>query len=307
MILRLLLPLLFLAAVLRAEEPPRASLWVDAVAGEPVAFADMMEDLAGARVIYLGETHTVPRHHRAQREILEALAAQGKKLVLALEQIEAEQQPALDRFNKKELDGEGLAQASDWAKRWRNYADYVPILSLARDHGIPVLALNARSEIIRKVGRGGLASLDAADRGTLPPDIELNDAPYEALLNLQLAVHMAFDPAKLRPVFEAQVARDEAMADRIAGALARPEAPTVVVLCGSGHARFGLGTPARVLHRAPGTKDRIVILAQSGELKLTEADRKQMRDARVTHDQLHTFGRPGDYLLVTEPPAEKAK
>lgn len=291
-----------LCGTLRAGDPPRASLWIDAVGGEPVAFADMVEDLAGARVIYLGETHTVPRHHKAQREILEALAAAGKPLVLALEQIEAHQQDEVERFNRREIDGEGLAKASDWGKRWRNYADYLPILQLARDRGIPILALNARAEIIRKVGRGGLASLPAEERATLPAEIQLQDAPYEALMNLQLAVHMAFDPAKLRPVFEAQVARDETMAERIAAALSRPNAPTVVVLCGSGHARYGLGIPERVRRRVAGVQDRIVILAQSGELKLTESDRKQMRETRVTHQQLRAFGRPGDYLLVTEPP-----
>src|SRR6266404_2995732 len=78
---------------------PRAMLWVDALQGEPMVFQEVLEDLRQARVIYLGEIHSIPRHHELEKELLEGLTSQGLNLVLAMEQFEFFSQPALDRFN----------------------------------------------------------------------------------------------------------------------------------------------------------------------------------------------------------------
>src|SRR5437763_17107830 len=85
-------------------QPGRAATWVDAVRGEPISLEDTLDDLTQARVIYLGEYHSIPRHHALETEILESLARAGKRLVLAMEQFDWSAQPALDRFNTKTID-----------------------------------------------------------------------------------------------------------------------------------------------------------------------------------------------------------
>jgi len=39
---------------------------IDVYAGEPVSEEMMMDDLAQVRVVYLGELHTISRHHELQ-------------------------------------------------------------------------------------------------------------------------------------------------------------------------------------------------------------------------------------------------
>src|SRR5262245_13752649 len=89
-----------------AQSPPadRPALWVDALRGEPLGFEQLLDELQHARVVYLGEIHTLPRHHELQTAILEGLARRGVRLVLAMEQFEYFAQPALDRFNTRGTD-----------------------------------------------------------------------------------------------------------------------------------------------------------------------------------------------------------
>ncbi len=62
------------AAVLAGEGKRRANLWVDLYQGEPARYESVIDDLAGVRVIYLGECHALERHHTIQNAILRDLA-----------------------------------------------------------------------------------------------------------------------------------------------------------------------------------------------------------------------------------------
>ena len=114
---------------------------------------------------------------------------------------------------------------------------------------------------------------------------------------------MAFDPEKLRPIVEAQIARDETMAARLTEYLASPagQGRTAVVICGRGHCEFGLGMPDRVTRRMPEVKQRIVLFSQSGDLQLTESERKQAREIEVPQEFLRGLGRPpADFFHIIE-------
>jgi len=285
------------------DEAGRRSLWIDMYRGEPSAYQEVLDDLAGADVIYLGERHTILKHHEIQERIVTDLARRGKSLVLGLEQLESFQQPVVDRYNRGEIDFDQLAEAVQWARRWHNYEQYRPIVESARKFKIPVVALNARSETVRQVARsGGVARLDPKTRAELPAEIQLDDPVYRKLLTLEMMVHAAANPETLRPMIEAQIVRDESMASALCAFLDTPagRGRSAVVLCGAGHVSYGLGTAARVRRRLPKTKQRIVLLSESGDAVLSQQEMAQARAIAITHEQLREIGRPiADYLHAT--------
>lgn len=282
-----------------AAEPRRPEMWIDLASGEPHSQAAVAADLASVRVVYLGERHTLARHHAVQAQLVRELARRGRKLVLGLEQIEAGWEAELDKFSKGDIDFAQLAAAIDWKSQWRGYEEYREVLEAAQKAKATVVGLNAPSKVIRQVVRsGGVARLPEAMRDKLPTDMNLNDPPYETLLGWQMQVHLAATPDLLRPMIEAQMARDEQMASQIARHLGDRQT-TVVVVCGSGHVAYGLGTPARVRRRVADVTERIVIMSDSGDVRLTEAEKRQSRPVEITHEQLRSLGRPlADYLHV---------
>jgi uncharacterized iron-regulated protein len=253
-------------------------------------------------VVYVGEIHALERHHAIQLQLLQELFFRRVPLVLCLEQLEARDQPAIDRYTRRELTFEALATEIGWEKKWRNYPAYRGLCEFARQHHIPIRGLNAPADLIRAVSRGGgLAQLPAAQRAQLPTDVVLTDAPYEALINREMGVHVAAEPARLRPMFEAQVARDETMAENIVRARhLGPSVPrTAVVILGAGHIRYGLGTPERVRRREPQVTDRLVLISESGAASLTPSEKSVAREVDVTHAQHRAIGRaPADYLRL---------
>jgi len=84
----LLVCLVFLSQCACSAEPAgRGTVWVDPYRGEPVTYEEVVDDLASVRIVYLGEAHSLDRHHKMQAAILRDLAARGKSLVLGLEQL----------------------------------------------------------------------------------------------------------------------------------------------------------------------------------------------------------------------------
>ncbi|MEE8452790.1 MAG: ChaN family lipoprotein [Thermoguttaceae bacterium] len=300
------LPVLFLLAgsAVAEDDTARSSQWIDIYFGEPVAYETMLWDLVEeADVIYLGEFHTLDRHHAMQTKIVSDLAKQDVSLVLGIEQMEADRQPALDRYYRGEIDFDQLAEQTEWADRWNGYEQYRSILEATRAHGGQILALNARKETIRQVARsGGVDGLDAEMRKELPAEMQLEDPLYAKLLDLQMMVHMSVSSERLRPIREAQIARDEMMASVLCSFLQSPEGKgrTAVVICGAGHVSYGLGMPDRVRRRMPHLKQRIVLISESGDVELSDAQKAAMREITITHEQIREINRPiADYLHVT--------
>jgi uncharacterized iron-regulated protein len=283
----------------------RAEFWVDLLRAEPVEQPEeMWADLRESDVIFLGENHQIERHHRIEVDVLREILKGNRPVVLGLEQIERRDQDQLDRYNAGELSFEGLAEAIKWKDQWTNYSDYRPLLEAARKGGARIVGLNAPRDVIHAIGRSGLDALPVEKRRSLPEKIHLEDPAYERLLDLLLGVHASFDPAFLRHVYEAQVARDETMAETITKALqpsAGAKKPIGLVVTGAGHVQYGLGTAERVRLRMPDARDRILLLSESGDEQLTPKEKAMSRPITILHQDIRFISRPaGDYLYVKE-------
>ena len=279
----------------------RCELWVDLYSGEPVLYEDVLEDLLEARVIYLGERHTLKRHHDLQEKIIRDLVAHGRDVAIGLEMLPADLQPTLDKYNRGEITFDDLAHEVEWEEIWDNYEEYRAAIEAGHVAGGRLLALNARRELAKEIARKGMGGLDPEWAAMVPEGVNTDQPEYEReLLRVMMVMaHATGQSDMMRRMFEAQVIKDETMADAIARFVKSPEGEsrTVVVLCGAGHVSYGYGVPSRVRSRVPDVVDRIVVFSESGDVVLSEREMAMARMIEITHADLRENSVPfADYL-----------
>jgi len=272
---------------------------VDVLFGEPIPLEAMLDDLATVMVIYLGEIHTIARHHRIQTELLRRLSSKGVKLALGMEMFSEDQQAALDRWQKGKAGFRELVKDLG-EEKWTNLKDYQSLITTARKLGVPIVGLNAPDDLVRKTAREGLDGLSESERAQVPPGVTEVNPQYDRLLRLRLKVHKAFKHRAMENIIVAQCVRDATMARALVRFLdsAEGEGRTMLVVAGSGHMNYGFGIPERVEALRP-MPHRIAILSESGELVLSEFEKKHSVPVEIRHEDLRFIRAPiADYLLV---------
>lgn len=128
----------------------------------------MIDELSAVPVVFIGERHDASEHHKLQLEVLKGLKAKGKSLAIGMEMFEGSSQKALDAWSAGKVPTYAFVKVYQW--NWRNipYWLYEDIFNYARDNHIPIVALNAPQEIVKKVSQLGLSSLTNDDRRLLP-------------------------------------------------------------------------------------------------------------------------------------------
>ncbi len=219
-------------------------------AGQWVA-PDTLRPLAGPRawppaaVTLLGERHDSAPDHRWQLATVERLYARDPGLVLGFEMFPRAAQPVLDRWVAGGLPERDFLLRSDWAHVWGfDAALYLPVFRFARDHRIPMLALNVSGRVIRLVARLGWQAVPVADRegvGTPAPA----SAAYRSRLADAMSGHGGppMTPQRLQHFIDAQLVWDRAMAEAIAAQRARAPLRPVAALMGEGHLENRDGVP----------------------------------------------------------------
>jgi uncharacterized iron-regulated protein len=251
-------------------EACRAGLWLDPAAGTVRPHDAVLAAAAARDVVLLGETHDNPEHHRWQLSTLAALLAKRPAMVIGFEAFPARVQPVLDRWVAGELTAEAFLEQVEWRRVWGYDPElYLPLLHFARQHRIPVVALNVDRAFVGRVGREGWAAIPPAER----PGLGDPAPPAEAYLDRLAGSYLdhgprrpgpALEPATLRddPAFrrfvDAQLTWDRAMAEALARARARPGDPLVVGIIGSEHLRQRHGVPHQLADL--GTTDTAVLL-----------------------------------------------
>ncbi|WP_323751598.1 ChaN family lipoprotein [Marinobacter sp.] len=218
---------------------------------EAVADAAMQAD-----VVVIGEHHGHQASHLLQARLLQQLHSRNPNIVLTLEQFDLDRQTALNDY----LAGiTGETELVKDAKAWDNYrGSYRPLIEYARHHQLPVLAANAPADIVRCVGRQGpdyLTSLTDSQRRQLPDQPFLDTPAYRnKFITAITGSHGSNDPAiaqRMDNVYQAQLVRDNTMADRILQARRQYPDHQILHLTGTFHSEQKLGTVALLKQRAP--------------------------------------------------------
>lgn len=217
--------------------------------GRVLDFTQFIDRIAGHEAVFLGEVHDNPDHHLIQVQILQSLMERHGRLTAAMEFFQEQQQSDLDDYLSGVSDEEGFLRAVDWPRTWGfDYRLYRPLMLLLKQGGAKVLAINAPSEIVRKVARSGLQGLDPQERGRLAQRIRLDDQAHRDYLLETYRLHTHPDLKVFEHFYEAQCAWEDTMAENVANYL-RTHREKVVVLSGNGHIVYRFGLPERTLDR----------------------------------------------------------
>jgi aminopeptidase N len=212
--------------------------------------ADVMEHVAGKKIVYIGENHDQFSHHVMQLEIIKDLHRRGKKLAIGMEMFQRPFQKVLDDYIEGNIDERELLRKTQYFKRWGlDYNLYKPILEFARSEKIPLAALNMKQEIVDKVFRGGLDSLSEEEKGLIPPQMDFSDEAYRKRLEKVFREHEDFGAENFHFFYQAQVLWDETMSESIDECLKAHPSDHMVVLAGNGHLSYGSGIPMRTARR----------------------------------------------------------
>jgi len=228
--------------------------------------------LAGKRVVFVGESHNRFDHHLTQLEIIRRLHAIHPRLAIGMEMFQQPFQGVLDDYIAGQSSERDMLRGTEYYQRWRfDYRYYAPILRYAREHQLPVVALNLPAELTRKVGRNGIDGLAAEERAQLPSDIDRSDSAYEQRLRDIFDQHPD-NGGSFDNFLEVQLLWDEGMAQRAADYLKAHPDDHMVILAGSGHLARGSGIPRRLVRRLSGVDVAIVLNGWDGSLETGLAD-----------------------------------
>lgn len=259
----------------------------------------LVERVSDKRVVYVGESHDQYQHHLNQLAVIKGMHAKNPNLAIGLEFFFQPFQPALDRYVAGEIDEAQLLRETEYFERWRfDYRLYRPILSYAREQGIPLIALNLEKEITEQVGSEGLDSLDEAQSARLPSEIDRSNQAYEERIRSVFDLHPPREGREFENFLQVQLLWDETMAEKTADWLRDHPDGNMVVLAGVGHLIYGQGIPDRVQRRLPVSSAVILNMSQAGDLDPELGDYLVVA---ARHD-LPPAGKLGVFLDMDEAP-----
>ena len=202
----------------------------------------LSQQFVGKSYVLLGEVHDNAAGQQQRLQALTRAVEAGWRPAIAMEQFDRERQADIDRARRERpRDAQYvIAQATGPRSGW-DWALYRPVVSLALQYDLPLLAANLSRADAAKIVRGGLNEVFAPEQQAW---LGL-DKPLPAdLVDMQTAAldagHCGHFPRAMLPgMLNAQAARDAVMAQTMKAYADRG----VVLIAGNGHVRRDLGVP----------------------------------------------------------------
>ena len=218
-----------------------------------------------SRHVYVGEQHATAAYHRIQLAVLKNATRHHPSVAIGIEWLPRDVQSTIDEWLDDQLDTERFLEKVDWKRRWGfPFEAYEALFRWAKEHRIPIIALNAPTGLARRFGRVGPCGLSPTEQHAMPPLNTGNEDHRRYFQALMGRVHhhgghhgghnfTLKNPCpnevndKMERYYLAQTLRDEAMSQRVAEVLTDPQHPKrlLVVFAGVGHVEYGLGIPQR--------------------------------------------------------------
>ncbi len=228
--------------------------------GKSLTFEDFIGQLASRDLVFLGEVHDNPEHHLIQVQILQALIARHGPLTVAMEFFQKPQQKIIDHYMEGKSTESEFLKDVDWKKQWAfDYSFYRPLILALKEKRGKILAINAPRNIVKKVARTGLDSLESDERALLPENIDLNNKKHRAYIQEVFKDNAHGILKNFEFFYEAQCVWEDTMAANIAESLEGAE-ETLVALTGNGHIINKFGIPDRASARVPADVATVLLM-----------------------------------------------
>lgn len=248
--LLLILALSVLTACQSIAPPPLDGRIRDLHNGQAVTPQALVERLAKAPRVVVGERHDNPDHHALQLWLLQALAGQRAQGSLLLEMLTPSQQPRVDSVRQLPALPKELPDALAWSPGW-DWSLYGPVVEFALAQRYPLLAANLDAAEIQRFYRQAPSLMGARTNAATVKD---------ALLGQIRESHCGLLPeSQMPPMLAVQQQRDRRMAERLL------QAPAPALLfAGAWHGRKDVGVPLHALDLGAGEAPIVLMLAEEG-------------------------------------------
>lgn len=244
----------------REREHQRVGRIVDLRSGAALSIAQLVEELAAAPVVLLGEKHDNPDHHALQLWLLKALAAQRQQGAVVMEMLTVDQQAKVDAVQADVRQGTvpaDIPAALNWHKGW-DWQQYGEFVSHVLAQPYPLLAGNLNRDALMQIYRQ-------------PPvlkGVESTRADVTQRLSAQIRESHCnkLPEAQLPAMLAVQQQRDRTMAQVVLDA-PKP----ALLIAGAYHTRYDFGVPLHLhdLQAAAGTtppvQQRVLIFAEADQ------------------------------------------
>jgi uncharacterized iron-regulated protein len=247
---------------------------LSARSGGAVAFDRMVQEMMGSRLVHVGETHDAMAMHDIQFRVVRALYAKDRHLAIGMEMVPVTLQETLNKWTAGILTKEEFLREIRWYVTWNfNFGYYEKVFDFAREHRLPIYALNAPREVISKIRMRGWDALTDEEKAFFPAQPDVSHQDHRTLIRTVFEsadIPEAMKGPGLDKMFEglyrSQSAWDEVMGWNAVRA-AEAEGRRVVVLAGSGHLLYNLGLNRRAYERSNLPFKTVVAVEVPGGLK----------------------------------------
>jgi uncharacterized iron-regulated protein len=277
--------------------PPRSFAMFEGDTGRVAAWHDLIEGVAWAEIVLVGEVHDHRAAHLFQQALAEDMLASFPGTAVALEMLERDEQELVDRYLRGELPLETFiaeTESANWAGKpkegtppgqgtWEDF--YQPLIDAAKRSNARVIAANAPRDYVRRArleGYDALRALPAEERALFDLPVKLEDGDYfERFVDvMSSSEEERADPearARIRRTFQSQQVWDATMAASVVRALDDPDpsrrATKVVLAIGGFHVDHRLGTATQIMLMRPRTRVLVVQVVPEASRVLRDEDR----------------------------------
>ena len=235
---------------------------VELASGRTISPEQLLEHLARAERVLVGEQHDNPDHHALQLWLLRELARQRPQGSVLMEMINPDQQPKVDLAQAAAREGRSLGDPFDalaWQSGW-DWSLYGPLVLHQLRQPYPLLAANLdRTEIMQIYRQHPVLEGERSSAA---------DVQARLLEDIRESHCGLLPDSQLPAMLAVQQQRDRRMAEAL---LAAPQ--PAMLLAGAFHARKDLGVPLHLADLGAPTGNTILILAEVGrEMDASMAD-----------------------------------